>query len=227
MKILFLTPQIPFPPDQGAALRNYYILKGVSSRHTIDLLTFRPPDQPAAEPGLTPLISLLDRFETVPMPERSTAKRLSDLFFSTLPDMGHRLASARFEEKLQALISSKEYDIIQVEGIEMARYISTIRAYAPDSAILFDNHNAEADLQRRIAHRDFRSLSPVRWLKAAYSTIQTLKLSRFERSICNTVDQVTAVSETDANLLNHFLTADRPQAISIPNAIDLHKWQGT
>ena len=37
LRILFLTPQVPFPPRQGATIRNFNLLAQLSARHVIDL----------------------------------------------------------------------------------------------------------------------------------------------------------------------------------------------
>ena len=54
-RILILTPQLPIPPQaltgtsQGTTIRNYNLIAGLAKRHTIDLASFRAPDDPAGE----------------------------------------------------------------------------------------------------------------------------------------------------------------------------------
>ena len=57
-RILFLTPQLPYPPEQGAALRNYSLISQVARRHTVSLLTFAPHGQASDDPlrGLCHLV---------------------------------------------------------------------------------------------------------------------------------------------------------------------------
>ena len=41
MKILFLTPQLPYPPDKGATIRTFAMIKGLAQRgHEVHLLSF-------------------------------------------------------------------------------------------------------------------------------------------------------------------------------------------
>ena len=49
MKILFLTPQVPYPPQQGAALRNWGLISGLATRHDVAVLSFLSTRQ-APEP---------------------------------------------------------------------------------------------------------------------------------------------------------------------------------
>lgn len=215
MKLLILTPQFPYPPQQGTSLRNFYIIQGLAAEHQITLLTFVEAEQTAVVQQNNPLQQLCQQIVTVPVPGRSTGKRLAQLLSSRLPDMAHRLASPEFAQQLQQLLAQQAFDIVQIEGIELARYLPLIRANS-QAKIVFDNHNAETELQRRNWQTDLRQ--PRRWLAAAYSWVQVGRLARFERQSCQSADWVTAVSATD----QHYLQTACPSAhISvIPNCLD-------
>ena len=45
MHILFLTPQFPYPPHQGTALRNWGLVSGLGHNHQVSVLSFVGPDQ--------------------------------------------------------------------------------------------------------------------------------------------------------------------------------------
>ena len=194
-QILILTPQLPYPPHQGTSLRNYHIIRGLAERHTITLLSFLEENQSVAAEAIAPLAALCQHIETVPMPSRSTAVRLRQLLTTRRPDMAHRLYSPAFNQKLNQLLTQNQFDIVQIEGIELARTIEIIRAISPHSKIIFDDHNAETELQRRNLLTDLRN--PRRWVAAAYSAVQVSRLRRFERWACLSADAVTCVSETD------------------------------
>jgi hypothetical protein len=52
LKVLFLTPQLPWPLDQGARIRNYHLLRAVAAEHTVDLLSLdAAPSPPALSQG--------------------------------------------------------------------------------------------------------------------------------------------------------------------------------
>jgi hypothetical protein len=40
MKILFLTPQLPYPPQKGTAMRNWGLISGLAERHEVAVLSF-------------------------------------------------------------------------------------------------------------------------------------------------------------------------------------------
>jgi hypothetical protein len=39
-RILLLTPQLPYPPQQGTSLRNFHLLRALAQRHDVTLLSF-------------------------------------------------------------------------------------------------------------------------------------------------------------------------------------------
>ena len=48
MKLLFLTPQLPYPPHKGTTIRNLYLMRHLAQRHQVRLLSFLEPDQNAS-----------------------------------------------------------------------------------------------------------------------------------------------------------------------------------
>ncbi len=217
-KLLFLTPQLPYPPDQGTAIRNYNLIKELSSRYEVHLLCFA--DGPSAE-DLAHLRQLCRSVQTIPAPTRTLAQRAHSTLTSRLPDMGLRLESPAFHHHLAALLAAIPFDIVQVEGIEMAPYLLEVAAHNPRPLLVFDDHNAEYVLQRRAFETDIRQ--PARWLAAGYSLIQWHKLRRYEREACLRADRVVAVSEADADALAN-LVGEREITV-IPNGVDAAYWE--
>lgn len=220
MRLLILTPQLPYPPRQGTALRNWGLLSGLARRHEVWLLSF-------AEPGETPhptLAAACARIATFPSPVRTTSGRLQRLVKSTLPDMAWRLWSPAFLAQARAWLSETAFDALQVEGIELARYGL---ALGPDirargGRVTFDDHNCEYLLQQRSAETDLRN--PRRWHAAAYSLLQTQRLRAFERRAVRDADATLVVSRQDGESLQRLDAALRPY--EIPNGIDTAHYDG-
>lgn len=223
MKLLLLTPQLPYPPQQGTSLRNFHIMRGLAADHEITLLSFLEPGQTADPHQIAPLIALCCHIETVPAPARTTGQRLRQLLTTRLPDMAHRLYSPAFADRLRHLLAANQFDVVQIEGIELARYMDLIRVASMSVKIVFDNHNAETELQRRNMQTDWRQ--PRRWPAAAYSGMQVGRLARFERWACENADWVTAVSETDQRHLQSLISHLQSPISVIPNCIDITEYQ--
>lgn len=215
-RILMLTPQFPFPPHQGTALRNYNLLVGLAQEHQVHLLSFGDP----ASHKDSPLDALCASIRVVAAPQRSMVHRLKGLLLSRLPDMAQRLASDEFRSALAAMLEDLEPDVLEVEGIELAPYLFQGAAGLPQGRrpwLVFDDHNAEYVLQQRAFETDVRQ--PRRWLAAAYSLVQWLRLCGYEKRACQTADRVVAVSETDAAALRRLDPALEP--IVVPNGVDM------
>ncbi|MBN1400018.1 MAG: glycosyltransferase [Anaerolineae bacterium] len=220
-RILFLTPQVPYPPEQGAAIRNYNLIAHISRRHDVALLSFREgeADEDQAE---DPLGAMCAPCRTVSAPVRTRAERLRALVTSGLPDMALRLFSSEFAEALRQLVTAERYDLVQIEGIEMAPYGLMIQEWlGPDApAVIYDAHNAEYLLQKRAFATDL--WRPRRWGTAAYSFMQWQRLRRYERLICERAAAVVSVSEADALALGRLHRGLRP--LVVPNGVDTTRY---
>lgn len=221
MKLLFLTPQLPYPPRQGATIRNFNLLAQLAQRHSIDLITFLAPGEELRDDNL--LHRLCQRIGALPQPQRATNQRVRDTFLSPLPDMALRLESGAMHEKVQRWTQETAYNIVQIEGIEMAQYGRDVaqRAGQQPARIIFDNHNCEYLLQQRTAFTDLRRVA--RWPAAGYSLVQWQKLRRYERNVCRQAAAVVAVSNADREAL---LALDPALDVTVvSNGIDLEAFR--
>lgn len=213
MRILLLTSSLPYPAHGGGALRTLGIIRGLyEAGETVSLLSFHDDSVPA---GSTPLAEYCTRIETVPPPQRGMVDRLRALFLSAHPDLAGRLESAALRHKLEQVLASEAFDIVQFQGLEMAIYLPLVRKIQPKAKLIYDAFNAEYVLQRRIAEVEEASLR--RLPAMLYSRIQAQRIERFEREICNAANAVIAVSPEDVEALKP-LRPD-PQIHLLPNGI--------
>lgn len=212
-RILFLTPQLPYPPHQGTAIRNWHLIRYVAQRHAVDVLSF------AADPGrdlaaAAPLRELCGRVEALPQPARPLRRRLADLALGRA-DMARRLHAPAFADRLAAWLADG-YDVVQAEGIEMAPYLFNISRGRGAPRLVYDAHNAEALLQKRNYLTDARR--PARWVAAGYSLAQWRRLERLEVALARAVNHVVAVSNADAEALRALIPDLHP--LVVPNGVD-------
>jgi glycosyltransferase involved in cell wall biosynthesis len=130
--------------------------------------------------------------------------------------MALRLETPVMHQRLAGMLQAQRYDVLQIEGIEMAPYALALEPAARPQ-LIFDDHNAEYVLQKRAFLTDVRR--PRRWVGAAYSLIQWQKLMRYERRICRAADAVAAVSEVDRQALQQL--APGLAVTVVPNGVDL------
>ncbi|MGC8878344.1 MAG: glycosyltransferase [Anaerolineae bacterium] len=218
MHILLLTPQLPYPPHQGTSLRNYNLIAQLAKRHQVEVLSFLDEGQSLA--AAAPLLEMCSRVEAVPVPQRTTLRRIGQLLGSHLPDMAWRLWSPHYRERLIHRLAEVRFDVVQIEAIELAPYLSAIEAAKPRPLIVFDEHNCEWRLQQRAFLTDVRI--PWRWPAAWYSLVQWRRLRRYEGDICRRVDKVVAVSEADRQGIQ--AVAPGISIAVVPNGVDLEEY---
>ncbi len=220
MRLLLLTPQLPYPPHQGTSLRNFNLIAQLAKRHRVCLLTFLEPDQSLDDAG--PLLKLCEWVDTVPVPRRSNALRLRQMLTTRRPDMAWRLWSPPFRDRLATRLAESPFDVVQIEGIEMASYLPTIEKARPRPLIVYEDHNAEWVLQKRACLTDLRTLR--RWPAAAYSLVQWMRLKGYEADVCRRADRVVAVSEADRDAIHAI--APEVEITVVPNGVDLEEYTG-
>ena len=224
MRILVITPDWPYPPHQGTALRNWQLLQAAASEHEVHLLSLAPapPTLEAAQAVRAVTVSA----DWLPAPQRSFRQRLTTLLGTPLPDMARRLWSPALVERAADLIATARVQVVQAEGLEVAgmALAATARARLHLSGrqilVLYDDHNAEWLLQRSAALVDLRQ--PRRWLRALYSLAQWQRLRRYEAALIRAAALTTAVSSEDAHALSRL--AGRPVRV-VPNGIAVDAWR--
>jgi glycosyltransferase involved in cell wall biosynthesis len=214
MKILFLTPQPPYPLDQGTKLRNFHLLRiAAEGGHQVHLLSFGPIARSDAELARSELARWCSRIELVsPPPRRGPLIRARDSLRSSVPDLLRRLWSPAYLAALRRLVAEERYDAIQIEGLELAGYLAAL----PGQLTIFDDHNVEYLLQRRAYLTD--RTQPVRSHAALYSLIQWWRLKHWERRVCRRAGAVLAVSARDAQII---AALSGRSVVNVPNGIDL------
>ena len=218
MKMLLLSPDLPYPSESGAAIRNIGVIRGLAvAGHRLSLVSFA---ENAPDPESNPLFEFCEEAHFVPTPRHGKLKRIVKLLVSGQADIAFRLESAAYERILGRLLRENAYDLIQFSGIELGCYLRQIEVSKKSAKVVYDALNAEAELQRVVAQVD---RGETRRLPAAiYSTIQSARLQRYEREICRAVDAIIAVSEPDREFLRKHLGA--PISV-IPNGIQVAEYK--
>ncbi len=217
-RLLLLTPQLPWPPTQGTALRNWGLLCGLAKRTDLTLLSFAAPWQRLKIPP--PIAERTLHAEVIPHPQRSTPRRLLQLVGERRPDLALRLYTPDFVRRLSALLDEETFDWVQVEGLELGPYLEIAAAHPSAPRILFDDHNCEYLLQKRAWEIDRRH--PRRWKGALYSAVQWRKLARYEAYLMRLADLTVAVSQADAEALHRI--APQVEPLVVPNGIFFERY---
>ncbi len=213
MRILMLAPRAPYPTTYGAALRNLHILQWLGRRHEVTLVAFGDSRDREADRVLR---SHARNVYLVPPPFRSIGDRVRDLALTTHPDLTRRLWSADMIQTIESALGSARFDLVQIEGLEMySLWLAAAARTRYRPKVILDEHNAEYALQASAAAASWRRGSLI---GGAYSSIQALRLRRYERMAIRGVDGVVAVSKEDLQTIDT-LSPGRRRAV-VPNGVD-------
>jgi glycosyltransferase involved in cell wall biosynthesis len=211
MRLLFLTPQLPYPADKGTRIRNLGLIRELARRHEVGVLSFGEPADAAPRAELERVCRVLD---VLPTPTRPRRRRALAALADPRPDLALRLASAAFLEALRRALEAP-WDVLQVEGLEMAPHWLAVRGHPRLPPTLYDAHNAEWLLQARMAATDLANRRP---LGGLYSALQARRLRRYEGAVVSRAGAVAAVSPADAAAL---AAVGRPRRLAVvPNGVD-------
>ena len=207
MNILFLTHSFPYPPNEGIKLMSYYLLKELSKKNSITLLSFVWSDE---EKSYIPEIrKFCQKIEIVEHKiPKSFLKRLWNTFFQKKPFCVYQFYSKNFEKKLKEIITAEKFDIIHFDFINTSFYRNSISnipsVFFPHDAmsmLFFRNIKAERNIFRKF-----------------YTYTQYKKMSQYEKEIIPKFDKTIVVSPKDRNWL---LSINSNFDIEIiPNGVD-------
>ena len=225
MKVLFLTPRVPYPLDAGTSLRNFRLLQSAAGEHEVHLLSFL--DRPLRPDHLEALQAVCRRVELRPAPPHP-------LYASAGADRqraaaGHGVPAVVARVRRGAARDARRGAVRRGGGrgdrdgaLPGALPGARARARGEGPRRVFSDHNVEHLLQRRAYLVD--RATPRRWPKALYSLLQARKLARFEAAACRLADATLTVSDDDAAALGDLEPRGRYRVV--PNAIDPDAYPG-
>lgn len=211
LKVLVLDEEIPYPPNAGKRIRTWNLLRRLAERHSIRLLCYGCPSDPAAAAVRKAGISLCLVEPQATLPAWRLYLSLFFNLFSLYPFSVAKHHSSRFQEKLDSLLENESWDLIQCEWTPYARYVAR-SGHVP---VLVVTHNVESQIWARRARHTRNSIAKF------FFQMQEWKMRRFERRALLQASAVTAVTTVDAQTVRGWGV----QAISlVPNGVDLEAY---
>lgn len=202
MKILFLTPRLPYPPRKGDQVVTYNRLRTLSTRHEITLLTFTDGiDDLDAEIVLRQYCARIIR---IPHPKwRIAWNLLSKGIWSSIPLQVIYYWSPGFRAALTRLLAIEQFDLMHVFLVRLRPYIE--KTTLPVMMEYVDSMRLNLSRQVSVS-RGWR-----RWL---YKEEQR-RMDSYEPSTSAYVDSGIFVSDLDANYAGY------PQPLVLKNGVEI------
>ena len=120
MKILFLTPRLPYPPHRGDKLKIWNLMRQLSARHQIVLLTF--VESRSELKWLDPLKAVCEEVHVVHLPVWRSALQCLAAVPTGIPFQVAYFYSREMHRKLGELVKRIQPDILHTHLIRMAQY---------------------------------------------------------------------------------------------------------
>lgn len=216
MKILIITNKLPFPPKDGGAIATLSLALGLSNFvDEIDLLALNTSKHffniNKISIDIKNKINFYDVYQNTDI---NFFDLISNFFFSKKPYNAVRFISKEFEQKMIELISQKQYDIIQFEGLYVLPYLSSIKNKCLKT---YRAHNIEHEIWERTV---LQETNPI---KKYYINNLAKRIKKFEQSFINTYDLLVPITERDSKKFDIFEN-NKPK-ITIQTGIDISDYQ--
>jgi sugar transferase (PEP-CTERM/EpsH1 system associated) len=179
VKILYLTSRFPYPPFRGDKLHLYNILKPLSRRHEVTLVSFiQRGTQVQWVDALRPLCH---RIELVHLPAWRSLVQCLQVIFSKCPFQVAYFKSRAMNDLVHRVIAEEQPDVVHVHLIRMAQFVE-----------------ADRKVPRVVDLTDATSLYLSRFRAASRSWLKKLLLSEELRRI---LDYEKVLAEFDLSLV--------------------------
>lgn len=213
MRVLQLCHKPPVPPVDGGCIAINNITRGLlNAGHSVKVLAVATHKHPARLNDISEEYLQKTKFETVFV---NTKVNFWDALISLIKGTSYhvfRFYSKEMAQKLIAVLENEQFDIIQLESVFVAPYISIIRQYS-NAKIVIRLHNVEHLIWERIAQN--QGSKAKRFLLEKMNK----QLKAFECSLMDKVDGFMAISEVDYRFF-HEISPNTPGTV-IPFAINM------
>lgn len=203
MKILFISAVFPYPLHSGGQIRIYNLLKSLSKKHQITLLSFIRNEN---EKKLTGNLPFIPRIEIVFRGKVWRLEYLSKALFGDYPLLLASYDNELMRRKIYEELSIAKYDLIHIEPGYV--WPSLPRTNLP---VVVSEHNIES-----VIYGEYAKASSI-FLRLLFKW-DVAKLKFWEKKIWQKASAITAVSSEEANEIKNNLEKDR--VAIVPNGVD-------
>lgn len=209
MKILMLTPYLPYPPSSGGQIRSYNLIKELSKKHKITLYSLiKYDDEKKHIKELEKYCHLVKVFKRPTKPW--TIRNILRTGFSLLPFLAIRNFSYEEKKDLVKLLKKETFDIIHAETFYVCPHIPKTQ-----TPLVVVDQTMEYQVYQHFAQQfKILPLRPVLMLDVA-------KIKFWETYYWKKATRVVAVSEKDGAVMKQFVPAKKVSIVSNPVGEDL------
>jgi len=209
VKILQLSPRVPFPLTEGGSIGIFNITRQLSKHGAKIYFVASSTNQATDIPK--ELANPCEDVLVVRTPKKYGVKSAIGNLFSKAPVNIQKYHSKDILDKITNFVKGKQIDLIHVDHLHMAYYGLVIGKMIRAPVVLRE-HNLELKIMERFSES---STNPA---LRAYAKLQTRKFLRYEPDICSRMDKCIMITEQDrVRLLSMRKDID---AVVIPAGVD-------
>lgn len=213
MKILMLTPYVPYPPNSGGQTRTFNLMKNLSKKHEITSFSFLRYDQP--EPDITQLKKYASKIRFFRRKRAfASIPKIIKTGFSLQPYLVNMYYDNVVKEAISEELSKNKYDLIHVET-----YYIMPNLPETEVPVLLAEQTIEYLVYQHYAQTSpWWSFYPF-WKIKLLLYIDTLKHKYWEKYYWLKAKKVVAMSEADKEKMLEL--ASKLDVDIVPNGVDM------
>lgn len=205
MKILMLTPYLPYPPSSGGQIRSYNLIKQLSKKHEITLYSLIKQD--SERQYVKALEKYCKKVKVFSRPTKPwTIKNILRTGFSLYPFVVIRNFSKQEKEDIAKTLAEEKFDIIHAETFYVYPHIPKTNI----PVVLVDQTIEYVVYQHYVQNFKLWFLKPLLW-------IDVLKVKYWETYFWRKAAKAVAVSESDGIKMRAVTSS--PKVSVVPNGV--------
>ena len=210
LKILQLTPKVPYPLDDGGSIGIFGITKHLALRgHDIKMLSL---SRTQVASSTFDMLNQYCKHEVVYSNTSTNIYGLLLSFFSPVPYTISKYQVGAYLKKIKELLLSEHFDCIHIDHFQMAPYIFEIKKHFSGPVFLRE-HSIDSLVFKRLAD-DLNN--PI---KKLYANLQSLRLQRLESTILPFFDNCITIMNEEEQFLKELNF--NIKATTVPVGVDI------
>jgi polysaccharide biosynthesis protein PslH len=215
MRVVHLTTEFPWPATSGGPVRTLSQLRIIASLPEVESITLlsvretdvKLPDIQALEKAVPKLRVVEPIFHPIHLFDfKKYVPRVVALRVLGVPYLAGKWDSKALRTKLRRELVDSPVDVVYIDHLGMARYLSDVKSERPSCRTVLDQHNVESDFFKQFADEKTGVKQII--AKREYHRAQI-----FEEDALKAVDAVVAISQEDARIFERIASV---KAVVVP-----------
>jgi len=216
MRILMLSPTLPWPLNMGSKIRVYHVLRELAQAgHEVTLLALA--DEPYTTEDLVDLGAHCQELRVISVKNRPRLKAALKSLISCKSYGVAKFESREFKQ-IVAQALQKDYNILWVHFMEILVYVAQSHIREKRPLVVLDQHNADERFWEKYASEGWP------WIRL-FAKINLWRLRKVQASLLKRVDVILSVSKEDADFTRTQLANPATQVWVVPNGVDTESFR--